>query len=357
MPVVWQHDVELKDFTTLGIGGKAQDYCLIEAVAQWREVSYGIFGESDFDWHHSPVQPLPTPLCPYYILGKGSNVLINSQGLAGKVLHVKNRGMEIRPAHTHVDLRIQAGEAWPEVVDFTVQEKLHGLETLAGIPSSVGAAAVQNIGAYGSDLASVVTGIEYYDLALHDIGFLRADQCGFTYRGSIFKQRPHWAVTYVNLRLVPATEPVPLFYHDLQQALGTEATVAEIWAQVKKVRQRKGMIFDPQDPLTHTTGSFFMNPILSNQEAEQLKQNFGDTFKLYPYQDAWKASAAQLIEQAGFPRGYREGEVGLSPNHALAIVNYGHATSDDVKALAAKIQRGVQEKFKLTLTPETVFFD
>ncbi|MBP5297249.1 MAG: hypothetical protein J6Y94_07970 [Bacteriovoracaceae bacterium] len=203
----------------------------------------------------------------------------------------------------------------------------------------------------------MVTGIEYYDLALHDIGFLRADQCLFTYRGSIFKQRPHWVVTYVNLRLVPATEPVPLFYHDLQQALGEEASVAEILAQVKQVRAQKGMIYDPDDPLTHTTGSFFMNPILSSREADRLRQQFGDLFKLYPHQDQWKASAAQLIEQAGFKRGYREGEVGLSPTHALAIVNYGHATSDAVKALASKIQQAVQNKFGVALLPETVFFD
>jgi len=357
MPLSWQHDVDLKDFTTLHIGGRAQDFCSIESVAQWREVSYAIFPESNFSWRTSPVRPIPTPLAPYYILGQGSNVLINSKGLAGKVLHVRHRGVEMRPASTHVDLRIQAGEAWPEIVDFSVEQNLHGLETLAGIPSSVGAAAVQNIGAYGSDLASVVTGVEYYDLALHDIGFLRADQCQFTYRGSIFKQRPFWVVTYVNLRLVPATEPVPLFYHDLQQALGNEAHVSEIWQQVKKVRTQKGMIYQADDPLTHTTGSFFMNPILSASDAEQFRQKWGERFKLYPYQDAWKASAAQLIEQAGFPRGWREGEVGISPHHALAIVNYGQATSDDVKALAAKIQQAVQDQFNITLTPETVFFD
>jgi len=356
MHVQWQNEVNLGPLTTLHIGGKAQDFWALESIQQWPEISYQLFPGENLSWHRlSPVKP--TSQIPYYILGHGSNVLINSQGLPGKVIQVKNRGIELRPGSSHLDLRIQAGESWPAIVEFSVQEKLHGLETLAGIPSSAGAAAVQNIGAYGSDLASVVTGVEYYDLALHNIGFLTAAQCQFTYRGSIFKHRPHWVVTYINLRLVPQTEPVPIFYHDLEKELGSEATVGEIYQKVLEIRQRKGMLYDEKDPLTYTTGSFFVNPILAPVEKERLQEQWGDQLKFYPHGDQWKVSAARLIELAGFAKGQRQGKVGLSPHHTLAIVNYDHATSDDVKNFAQQIQMAVQEKFKIPLLPETVFFD
>jgi UDP-N-acetylmuramate dehydrogenase len=252
-------------------------------------------------------------------------------------------------------LVVQAGEPWDELVALCVEEGLQGFECLAGIPGSTGATPIQNVGAYGQDVAETVEWVRVYDRETDSVEVLDAAACGFGYRRSVFKYRDRWTVLAVAFRLRADPLSGPLRYAELARALdigvGGRAPLAAVRAAVLSLRRRKGMVVDPADPDSVSAGSFFTNPILP----EDVFAAIPGSPPSWPEPDGRvKTSAAWLIERSGFTRGYALGRAGISTKHTLALVNRGEATTSELMTLARTIAAGVRETFGIELTPEPV---
>jgi UDP-N-acetylmuramate dehydrogenase len=341
----------LAPLTTLGLGGAAR--CLVEiecADAAVEAVRWARKGGLSVE-----------------VLGGGSNVVVADRGFAGLVLRVANRGIGIARAGDAAVVTAAAGEPWDELVRLAVGERLAGLECLAGIPGAVGATPIQNVGAYGQEVAAVIAGVRVLDLETLEERTLPAAACGFGYRTSRFRERPgRHLVLEVSYRLREGGAPT-LAYGELRRALavtGAAPSLAEVRDAVLALRRSKSMVLDPSDADTRSAGSFFVNPVVDAavradldrraREAGALAE--GDRVPTYPVgQGLTKVPAGWLIERAGFPKGLRRGPVGISSKHALALVHYGGGTSAELVALAREIRDGVEERFGITLQPEPVF--
>lgn len=294
------------------------------------------------------------------VLGGGSNLVVADSGFDGLVLAVALRGIELTGEAT---LTAQAGEPWDFVVERAVASGLAGVEGLSGIPGSAGATPIQNVGAYGQEVAETIVGVRVVDRLTRQVRELSATECRFAYRDSFFKSRApeRYVVTAVRFQLARRA-PAPPRYPDLKRALEqrghTTATLTELRACVLAVRAEKSMLLDPSDPNGRSCGSFFLNPIVSAQQAEGVQSASPDApAPSYPQPDGRvKLAAGWLIEQSGFGKGLRDGNVGLSTKHALAIVAHEGATASDVVALARRIQAGVRDRFGVDLTPEPNFW-
>jgi len=267
------------------------------------------------------------------------------------VLLVRTRGI----VHEDDLLVVQAGEPWDEVVAHTVASGLQGFECLSGIPGSTGATPIQNVGAYGQDVSETVAWVRVYDRETDAVSEMSAAECGFDYRTSVFKYRDRWTVLAVAFRLRESGLSGPLRYAELARTLdvpvGGRAPLDEVRAAVLGLRRGKGMVIDPADPDSVSAGSFFTNPILTHEEWAKLPGA-----PAFPEPDGRiKTSAAWLIEQAGFHRGYGSGRIGISAKHTLALVNRGEGTTAELMALAREIAGGVEARFGVTLRPEPVF--
>ncbi len=288
------------------------------------------------------------------ILGGGSNLLVSDEGYLGTVLKIETQGRDIESdACSGATINLAAGEPWASFVDFAVANGYAGVETLAGIPGSVGAAPIQNIGAYGSEIAESIARIRTYDRREKRIATFAAADCGFGYRTSKFKSAPNrWIVLDVTLQLRLASESNPIKYQELADVLGVKiggrAPLTEVRDAVLALRRGKGMVLDPIDRDTWSAGSFFTNPVVDEGVAATLPIDVPK----WPMPDGVKVSAAWLIERAGFPRGYRVGGAGISGKHSLALVNAENARAAEVIALAREIRGCVQEKFGILLEPE-----
>jgi UDP-N-acetylmuramate dehydrogenase len=284
---------------------------------------------------------------PALVLAGGSNVVIADEGVPGTVVLVRTRGVE----RDGPRLIVQAGEPWDEVVAYCVNAGLQGFECLSGIPGSTGATPIQNVGAYGQDVAETVEWVRVYDRVTDRIEVLDAAACGFGYRSSVFKYRDRWTVLAVAFRLRESDVSGPLRYGELARAVGAEgAPLADVRAAVLHLRRGKGMVIDPDDPDSVSAGSFFTNPILTAEEWSALPGA-----PAFPEPDGRiKTSAAWLIERAGFGRGYGNGRAGISSKHTLALVNRGDATTVELMTLAREIADGVRAKFGVQLAPEPV---
>jgi len=261
-----------------------------------------------------------------------------------------------------MEIRVAAGEVLDDLVAWTVEEGWSGLEALSGIPGLVGAAPVQNVGAYGAEFGDVVHDIIVWDRAARFGRLFSKDDCEFGYRDSVMKRarkpgRPtgRYIVEKMTLRLREQPLSAPIRYAELAQTLGVElgdrAPLADVRAAVLQLRRGKGMVVDAADPDTHSAGSFFTNPLLTTENAARLPEDA----PRYPQPDgSVKTSAAWLIEHAGFPKGYGDGPARLSSKHTLALTNQGGATASDIVALARTIREGVQNRFGVTLDPEPV---
>ena len=294
---------------------------------------------------------------PLLVLAGGSNVVIADEGFRGTVVHVHTRGIERDGAR----LTVQAGEPWEALVDACVAEDLQGFECLAGIPGSTGATPIQNVGAYGQEVAETVESVRVLDRASGRVEEMPAEACGFRYRGSVFKYRDRRVVLAVTFRLRASGHSGPLRYAELARRLdvpvGGSAPLAEVREAVLALRRRKGMVIDPADPDSVSAGSFFTNPILDPEAFEALAQRAGPDLRppAFPEPDGRiKSSAAWLIERAGFSCGHGEGRVGISSKHTLALINRGGGTTSELMALAREIAAGVQGRFGVALTPEPV---
>lgn len=303
---------------------------------------------------------------PTFLLGGGSNTFAFDEGFDGTVVRVLTRGIERLPSDEpgEVRLRVEAGESWDVVVARTVANGWAGLEALSGIPGSVGAVPVQNVGAYGVEVAEVLESVEVLDRESLEVRTLAASELGLGYRTSIFRGGDRSAILNVTLRLRDeAAAPVryPQLADALGLALGASAPVAEIRGRVIALRASKGMVLDPADHDTWSAGSFFTNPIVTASFARALP-DAAPRWELpeheQPAEGALlvKLSAAWLIERAGIHRGFAlpGSHAGVSSKHTLALTNRGGATADEIRELAEFVQLRVQSDFGLFLRPEPV---
>ncbi len=316
--------MELAELTTLRLGGPAEQ--LIEARTEAEVIEA------------APGADL--------ILAGGSNLVIADEGVPGTVLRIATRGVE----RDDLRLTVAAGEDWDALVARCVAEGLQGFECLSGIPGTVGATPIQNVGAYGQEVSETVESVRVLDRETGRVEEMPASACGFVYRGSVFKYHDRRVVLSVTFRMREAERSGPIRYAELARALdvpiGGSAPLADVRKAVLALRRRKGMVIDPADPDSVSAGSFFTNPILDTAP---------EGAPVWPEPDGRvKTSAAWLIEQAGFHKGYGNGRIGISTKHTLALVNRGGATTAELIALACEIVAGVRTRFGVVLHPEPV---
>lgn len=331
--------VALSAYTTFGVGGPARWFAratneasVVEAVSWARQRGL-----------------------PLFVLGGGSNLLVSDDGFPGLVLHMAIKGMAQEGEAFHA----AAGENWDGFVSLTVERKYGGIECLAGIPGTVGGTPIQNVGAYGQEVAETIETVRVLDTGTMQFRDLAAAACGFGYRSSAFNsdQRGRFIVTRVTYRLRKNAAPT-LAYADLQRhiAAHTESpTLAETAAAVREIRHSKGMLLVDGEPDCHSAGSFFRNPaVTQDQYAEIASQVAAPVPRFAVAAGLVKIPAAWLVENAGFHKGYVMGAAGISSRHTLAIVNRGGATAKDILKLRDAIIGAVEAKFRVRLEPEPV---
>lgn len=328
--------MHLADLTTLRVGGPCDDV----VFADTEESLVGALGAADADG------------VPVLLLSGGSNVVIGDEGWPGRTVLVRSRGVRIDGDM----VQVAAGEPWDDFARAMVAAGRSGVESLVGIPGAVGSTPVQNVGAYGQEVADAITAVHVWDRQQHRQWEFGAADCEFGYRTSIFKSKPgRYVVLSVTFRLPATTLSAPLRYAELAERigmpLGSSAPVQVVAAAVLALRAGKGMVLDAADHDTWSAGSFFTNPVLPSSAALPAG---APSFEVA---DGVKTSAAWLIQQAGFGKGYRlapEAPAALSGKHSLALTNRGGATAEDVLALARAVREGVAEQFGITLVPEPV---
>jgi UDP-N-acetylmuramate dehydrogenase len=369
----------LAGYTTLGLGGPAARF--IEAdrddqvIAEVREADAG--GE------------------PVLVLGGGSNLVVADEGFPGTVVHVATRGVKTTADDVGVTVAVAAGENWDPLVERCVAEGLSGLECLSGIPGLAGATPIQNVGAYGQEVAETIVAVRVYDRLRDTVTELTNADCGFGYRTSAFKRSAaagggavagrrdgargragnpaaatgRFVVLGVTFRLVRDPLSVPVRYGELARVLGTaeggRVPLGDARSAVLALRRGKGMVLDPADPDTRSVGSFFTNPVLDRRQFAEVRRRAAARLGrpadevVVPHFAAAngqvKVPAAWLIEQAGFTKGYSgNGSARISSKHTLALTNPGGASTASLVGLARQIRNGVQQAFGVELVSEPV---
>lgn len=291
------------------------------------------------------------------ILGGGSNLLVADEGFDGLVAAVtsKGRSSQSGPGGS-VRVRAEAGEGWDDLVAWTVAQGWQGLECLAGIPGLVGSTPVQNVGAYGQEVAETIAEVEVFDRERLVRQVLSRADCGFGYRDSALKRAPkRFVVTAVTFALRPGAS-APIRYAELQRALGggEERDLARVRDAVLRLRRSKSMVVDPSDPDRRSAGSFFVNPIVPAAVADEAFRRSGEaSMPRWPQPDGRvKLAAGWLIERAGIQKGLRDGHVGVSSAHALALVHHGGGTTRELLALADRVVGAVEQRFGVRLERE-----
>ncbi|MEU8200549.1 UDP-N-acetylmuramate dehydrogenase [Streptosporangium sp. NPDC049046] len=332
--------VRLAPYTTLGLGGPAGAF--VEAGSSEEIVELVAAADRAGE--------------PVLVLGGGSNLVVSDAGFDGLVVRVASRGVEIEG-----DLvTAQAGEDWDALVERAVREDRSGVECLSGIPGLVGSTPIQNVGAYGQDVSQTITAVRVYDRRAGEVRDLTARECGFAYRHSAFKDDlGRYVVLAVTYELAEDALSGPVAYRELASrlgvALGERVPLAQARAAVLELRAGKGMVLDAADPDTRSAGSFFTNPVLAAAQAAELESR-APGFPRWDMPDgAVKVPAAWLIENAGFPKGYRRGPARISTKHTLAMTNPElTASTEELLDLAREVRDGVLEKFGVTLVNEPV---
>ena len=296
---------------------------------------------------------------PMVVLGGGTNAVIADAGLEALVVAVQPRGLSVVEDREALAVTAAAGEPWDAVVEASVARGGAGLECLSGIPGLTGGTPIQNVGAYGQDVSGVIADVTAFDTANGVTVTIPAAECGFAYRASRFKgsDAGRFVVCAVRFRL--QKRPPTTAYAEVASALAREGvthpSVADVRAAVLAVRRRKAMVIDASDPDTRSVGSFFTNPVLSAGDAESVAVRAGAAPPVFPQAGGQvKVPAAWLIERAGYAKGTREGAVGLSSKHTLAIVTRDGATAADVIRFACRVAQRVEARFGVRLRPEPV---
>lgn len=327
----------LNKYTSLRVGGPAKS---IINVSTEEEIIAAIEAAGD---------------SPILIIGGGSNVLVSDQGFDGTVIHIANNQAESEvDACSGATLTIGAGENWDEFVRTTISRGFAGLETLSGIPGTVGAAPIQNIGAYGHEVSEFITRVRTYDREAKAVKTFTNSECEFEYRNSIFKRTPgRYIVLSVQFQIRRGETSTPITYAELAKKLGIEvgekAPVVDVRTSVMELRAAKGMLLNPDDKDSWSAGSFFTNPIVSADIASALPEGAP---KWLLTDGRIKTSAAWLIEHSGIDKGHAHGGARVSTKHVLALTNSGDATAEDLIELAREVRTAVQAKFGITLEPE-----
>jgi len=352
----------LAELTTLRVGGP---------VGHLEDVSR----EAEFI---DAVRDADTSASDLLVLGGGSNVVVSDAGFPGIVVRDRRSSVAALEdaSNEAVTVTVAAGTPWDDVVACAVAEGWVGIETLSGIPGSAGATPVQNVGAYGQEVADTITSVRVWDRAEGEVRTLAHAECGFGYRDSLLKRTmraegddgevwhptPRYVVLEVVFRMRRGARSAPIAYAGVAEALGVSlgdrAALKDVREAVLGLRRSKGMVLDASDHDTWSVGSFFTNPILSAVEAAHLPADA----PRYPGGEgaamgAVKTSAAWLIEHAGFGRGFALADgaaAAVSTRHTLALTNRGGATAADIVALARRIREGVRDAFDVTLKPEPV---
>jgi UDP-N-acetylmuramate dehydrogenase len=325
MSALRANDVALSKLTTMGVGGVAAELIIAKTRDELIESVREVWATGE-DW---------------FVLGGGSNVVVADQIDNLHVVKVETTGIE-RLAQGR--LRVQAGENWDAFVAYCGEHGLGGVESLSGIPGTVGAAPVQNIGAYGQEIADVLVRVEFLDYATGDVELLEKEQLELTYRDSVLKRSKVGVITWVEFQLLS----------DLPA--GSTELMRRRRQEVLELRASKGMVLDEADRDTHSCGSFFTNPIVSAKFARTLPLD-APAWPMDEDGERVKISAAWLIEQSGVKKGLQLGtsKAGISTKHALAITNRGGATAKEVAELARFIQERVAATFGINLIPEPSF--
>jgi UDP-N-acetylmuramate dehydrogenase len=342
-----REQVPLAPLTTLGVGGPARFFVEAETEKDIREAL-------EFASERG---------LPVFVLGGGSNLVVADSGFSGLVLGIRLLGIERVAQGLDAMYRVAAGEDWDVFVARAVEEDCAGIECLCGIPGSVGATPVQNVGAYGQEVSETIREV----LALHrqtmELRTFRNAECGFGYRSSIFNTsaRDQFIILRVTFGLQQGGRAA-LRYADLKKVFGDTGaapSLRQVREAVREIRRSKAMLLVPGDEDAKSAGSFFKNPVVAVGESARLAalaSSRGIDMPNYPSgNDMRKLSAAWLVEQAGFAKGYSRGAAGISTRHALAIVNRGGATAAEVVALKNEIQSRVLVEFGISLQPEPVF--
>ncbi|MGI9008390.1 MAG: UDP-N-acetylmuramate dehydrogenase [Streptosporangiaceae bacterium] len=361
--LILRERVPLSGYTTLRLGGAAARFVEAGSAAEIAEAVGRIDAGAD----------------PLLVLGGGSNLVVADDGFPGTVLRIAGTGVSVAEDGGRVLVTAAAGENWDRLVEWSVSEKLAGIECLAGIPGLAGATPIQNVGAYGQEVAATITAVMAYDRAAASIVTLAGQECAFGYRTSVFKRTPwpaparpagqppgptgRWVVLEVTLALERDPLSVPVRYAQLAAHLGVaageRAPLDVVRAAVLDLRGSKGMVLDPADPDTASAGSFFTNPVLSQDRMTDLGRVVaarwpGVLVPSFPAGDGQvKVPAAWLIERAGFGKGYPgEGAARISSKHTLALTNAGGASTADLLGLARQIVAGVRSAFGVELASE-----
>ena len=331
--------VSLADYTTLHIGGLADKF--IEVTTEDDLIT----AVRDADAAGEPV----------LLLSGGSNVVIGDDGFRGTVVKIATSGIRVdADMCSGAMVHIAAGEDWDSVVQRAIAEEWSGLESMSGIPGLAGSTPVQNVGAYGHEVAETVASVRVWDRVAGKVETIFAGDCGFSYRNSRFKADPsRYVVLEVTFQLTLGDLSAPVGYAELARVLdvetGSRAPMAEVREAVLALRRSKGMVLDPADHDTWSAGSFFTNPILDTPAevpagAPQWPQPDGRV----------KTSAAWLIEHAGVSKGFTIGNAAVSTKHTLALTNRGQATAKELLTLATHVRTQVQQSFNITLINEPV---
>jgi len=339
-----QENVPLAGFTTFGVGGPA--YRFVEVATQEEAVQALAFA-SELG-------------LPFFVLGGGSNVLISDSGFPGLVILNRIKGFSVGRDGDSVLVSAGGGEDWQDFADRCAAEGWQGIECLAGIPGTVGASPVQNIGAYGQEVSQTIVQVEALETATGNAVRFGKEQCGFGYRSSIFNSTDagRHLITGVTFRLVPGGAP-HIAYRELEERLAANPApiLSDVRDTVMSIREGKGLIIREGFEYFKSAGSFFKNPVVTSEEYESIARVVEEAGGYANW--AWptgsgtvKISAACLIQCAGFLRGQRKGAAGISPRHTLIMVNYGGASAREIIGFAAAVRQRVFERFGVSLVPE-----
>lgn len=335
-------NIPLNTLTTIGLGGAAKFYSACRTQDEMIE---------------SILYAKKNNL-PFAILGGGSNVVVRDEGFSGLIIHLKTHGWEHQ---TDEELVVQGGTAWDEFVEYCVAKRLYGNECLSGIPGSVGATPIQNVGAYGQEISQICKSVTVYDCISEQIVNFGAADCDFAYRQSRFKSKDRGRYVVLEVRFQLSYEPGLIRYPELERALDHDAgnSAEDRRKKVLNLRRKKSMVVDSNDPESKSVGSFFMNPVLSAEDFKKCKDKLnrvarpGETLPVFEGTEGFKLSAAWIVEHCGFTKGYTVDGVGISKSHSLALVNRG-GTTKSLLNLANLIQESALEKFGISLEREPI---
>jgi UDP-N-acetylmuramate dehydrogenase len=345
----------LAELTTIRLGGPARR--IVEATAE--------------DQLTEAVSEADAAGEPLLVVAGGSNLVIGDRGFEGTVVRVLTRGVRVEARGDADDLDrrarlvVSAGEPWDDLVAGAVSDGLAGIECLSGIPGSTGATPIQNVGAYGQDVAETIASVRAYDREAGEVVELGREDCDFAYRSSRFRRSRRHVILGVTFVLERQALARPVRYPGLADVLGVQPgerlPLAEVREAVLGLRRQKGMVIDPDDPDSVSSGSFFVNPVLPAREFAALERRVSERLGVGVRPPGWpegdeavKTSAAWLIERAGFRRGYARGRAGISGKHTLALVNRGGASTEELIGLAREVRDGVRDAFGVTLKAEPV---